>query len=135
MKKVKAFIEKGNDGIYSVYVDLDNTLNYGVHGTGNTPKEAIDDFVSAYDSMKEFYNEKGKEFIEAKFHYIYDVASFLSYYNRILSLAGLEKITGINQGQLSHYVTGKRKPSKITVEKIERNLHDFAKELNQIEFV
>ena len=33
--KVKAFIERGNDGSYGVYVDLeDNTLNYGIIGDG-----------------------------------------------------------------------------------------------------
>ena len=38
--KVKAFIERGNDGSYGVYVDLeDNTLNYGIIGDGKTIKE------------------------------------------------------------------------------------------------
>ena len=41
MNKVKAFIERGNDGRYCVYVDLnDNTLNYGVIGDGYTVQEA-----------------------------------------------------------------------------------------------
>ena len=46
MIKVKAFIERGNDGTYGVYVDLDdNRLNYGVIGDGNTVSEAIQDFM------------------------------------------------------------------------------------------
>jgi len=136
MQTVKAFIERGNDGIYSVYVDLENkTLNYGIHGNGSTAKEAIDDFKASYKEMKEFYLEKGKEFVEAKFKYVYDTASFLAYYGNILSLAGMERLTGVNQGQLSHYVTGKRKPSKQTVEKIEKKLREFGKELNQVEFI
>ncbi len=136
MESVKAFIERGNDGTYSVYVDLeDTTLNYGIHGNGGTADEAIKDFVSAYESMKEFFNEKGKEFVEAKFTYVYDIASFLAYYGNILSLAGMERLTGVNQGQLSHYVTGRRKPSKRTVEKIEKKLQAFGKELNQVQFI
>lgn len=136
MKKVKAFIERGNDGTYGVYVDLeDNTLNYGIHGDGKTVAEAIEDFKSSYDEMKSFYAEEGKKFVEAEFVFLYDVASFLGYYGKILSLAGLERLTGVNQGQLSHYVTGHRKPSKRTIEKIENKLHEFGKELNQIEFV
>lgn len=40
MKKVKAFIERGNDGTYGVYIDLlDKTLNYGIHGDGKTAKK------------------------------------------------------------------------------------------------
>jgi Helix-turn-helix len=136
MEIVKAFIERGIDGTYSVYVDLENkTLNYGIHGNGKTSKEAILDFVSAYESMKEFYTEKGKVFVEAKFTYVYDVASFLGYYGNVLSLAGMERLTGVNQGQLSHYVTGRRKPSKQTIAKIEKKLHEFGNELKQVQFI
>jgi len=61
MKTVKAFIERGNDGCYSVYVDLqDKTLNYGIHGTGVTVKEAVNDFMSAYEAMKKFHLQKNK---------------------------------------------------------------------------
>lgn len=61
--------------------------------------------------------------------------SFLKYYSKVLSLAGLERLTGVDQGQLSHYITGHRKPSQRTKDKIEKALHDFAKELSQVEFV
>lgn len=136
METVKAFIERGNDGTYGVYVDLENnTLNYGIHGVGDSAKEAVEDFISSYEEMKEFYNQMGKEFVEAKFNYVYDTASFLAYYSKILSLAGLQRITGVNQGQLSHYVTGHRKPSQKTIEKIEKSLHAFAKEISQVHFV
>jgi len=136
MNTVKAFIEIGKDGTYSVYVDLvDNTLNYGIHGTGNTVKEAIDDFISAYEAMKKFYHQKGKEFVEASFCYNYDVASFLNYYTSYFSLAGLSRLTGVHQGQLSHYVNGTKNPSKQTIQKIDNSIHTFAKNLSQIQFV
>ena len=135
MEKTKAFIERGNDGTYGVYVDLENTtLNYGIHGNGKTAKEAVDDFETAYNEMRSFYKKIDKVFVETEFEYIYDVPSFLSYYSKIISLAGLERLTGINQGQLSHYVTGHRKPGKKTSEKIEKKLHEFADELKQISF-
>jgi len=134
MNKVKAFIERGNDGSYGVYPDLeDNTLNYGIFGEGDTADEAIVDFYSAYNTMKEFHKEKGKYFVEAEFEILYDTASFLNYYQKKLSLAGLEKITGINQRQLSHYVNGINKPSKRTVSKINTSLHSFAKELSEVQ--
>ena len=136
MNTVKAFVEIAKDGTYSVYVDLeDNTLNYGIHGTGDTVKEAIDDFVSAYEAMKKFHHQKGKEFVEASFIYSYDVASFLDYYTTYFSLAGLSRLTGIHQGQLSHYVNGTRNPSKQTIQKIDNSIHAFAKNLSQVQFV
>jgi len=136
MEKIKAFIERGKDGIYSVYIDLeDNILNYGIHGTGNTVKEAVDDFISSYEAMKEFYHQKDKYFVEANFDFQYDLASFLQYYSDKFTLAGLQNITGVNQYQLSHYVTGHRKPGIKTVKKIETSLHNFAKDLSQVQFV
>jgi transcriptional regulator with XRE-family HTH domain len=53
----------------------------------------------------------------------------------VLSLAGLGRLTGVAQGQLSHYVTGRRKPSPKTVKKIEKSLHEFADEIKQIQFI
>ena len=135
MKTIKAFIERGSSN-YSVYVDLeDNTLNYGIHGTGETAREAVDDFMSAYEAMKVFHHRNNKKFVEAMFEFQYDVPSFLSYYSNILSLAGLHRLTGINQAQLSQYVNGYRKPSIKTVKRIETSLKDFANEISQVEFV
>ena len=134
MKNIKAFIERGEEGNFSVYIKNNTTLNYGIHGTGKTTKEAVVDFVSSYQSMKKFHDKIGKKFVEAEFDFQYDVASFLNYYSKILSLSGLEKITGINQSQLSHYLNGYRNPSRRTIEKIEKNLHSFGKELSQVQF-
>jgi len=68
-------------------------------------------------------------FIETGLDGTFDVHS------KILSLAGLQRITGVNQGQLSHYVTGHRKPRPKTVEKIEKSLHAFAEEISQVHFI
>jgi len=136
MNKVKAFIERGNDGTYGVYVDLeDNTLNYGIIGDGDTVDDAIEDFKASYQEMKELHEKEGLRFVEAEFEFNYDTASFLQYYSNKFTLAGLQNITGVNQYQLSHYVTGHRKPSVKTVRKIETSLHSFAKELSRIHFV
>ena len=135
MNKIKAFIERGNDGTYGVYIDLDDdTLNYGVIGDGRTAQEAIEDFKTGYEEIKELYADEGKCFAEAEFEFCYDTASFLSYYSNFFSLAGLSRLTGIHQGQLSHYLTGRRRPSQKTVEKIESSLQAFGKEISQVEF-
>ncbi len=136
MNRVKAFIERGTDGTYGVYVDLeDNSLNYGIHGNGDTVDEAIEDFKEGYLEMREVYKEEGKHFVEAKFEFHYDMASFLSYYTNYFSLAGLSRLTGIHQGQLSHYVNGTRNPSRQTIEKIDHSIQAFVKNLSQVHFV
>ena len=135
MKRVKVFIEKTEDG-YSAYVDLeDTTLNYGIIGEGATVSEALEDFRASYEAMKAIYKEEGRDFVEADFEFLYDLPSFLQYYSKIFSFAGLERLTEVNQAQLSQYVQGYRKPSKQTVVKIQKKLHHLAEELQDIQFV
>ena len=132
--KVTVIIERGTDGNYSAYMDANN-LSFGLIGDGKSVKETMDDFYNSYEEMKSYYHDIGKDFPELMFVFKYDVSSFLQYYSGVLTLAGLERLTGINQGQLSHYLTGHRKPSQKTVEKIEKKLHNFADELNKVHFV
>lgn len=61
--------------------------------------------------------------------YKWSVVGLLDYYRRVLSLAALERITGINQTQLGHYAAGRSRPRKQQVEKIERALHHLGEEL------
>ncbi len=131
--KATVIIERGDDGTYSAYIADDN-VPYGILGSAKTVQETIDDFRNSYEEMKAYYKEVNKKFTPLEVTFKYDMASFLAYYSNVLSLAGLERLTGINQGQLSHYVRGHRKPGKKTVEKIERKLHDFGKELYQLQF-
>ena len=132
--KVKVIIERGNDGSYGAYIGSNN-VSFGIIGDGETVQDAKNDFLNSYEEMKDYYAENNKNFTKCEFQFQFDIASFLAYYGSILSLAGMERLTGVNQGQLSHYVTGHRKPSKKTIEKIETKLHEFGKELNQVEFV
>ena len=135
--KIDAFIERGLDGTFDVHFGEDTKgLTFGLLGQGNTVAEAIADFYNSRDEMKERYTETGKTFPHnIEFNFRYDTGSFLAYYSKVLSLAGLERITGVNQGQLSHYVTGHRKPRPKTVEKIEKSLHAFAEEISQVHFI
>ncbi len=132
--KVKVIIERGTDGFYSAYMDEDR-FDFGLNGQGDTVQEAKKDFLVAYQEMKEMKEEEGAEMPLLEYDFEYDVDSFLNYYAGILSKSGLERITGINQKQLWHYSSGKRKPSKNTVMKIQQGLHKFAEELQQVQFV
>ena len=132
-KKINVVIERGIDGSFSAYIADDN-CEFGCIGEGKSVEETKADFMKAVGEMQEVYAEEGSKFPDVEFDFIYDMASFLNYYAYAFSLAGLARITGVNQGQLSHYVTGRRRPSKSTVEKIEQSLHDFANEIGQVKF-
>ena len=132
-KKINVVIERGIDGSFSAYIADDN-CEFGCIGEGKSVEETKADFMKAVGEMQEVYAEERSKFPDVEFDFIYDMASFLNYYAYAFSLAGLARITGVNQGQLSHYVTGRRRPSKSTVEKIEQSLHDFANEIGQVKF-
>ena len=133
--KTIIIIEKGADGTFDARIENDN-LDYMVLGQGNTVKEAMDDFHLAYQEMKEFYIKQGKKFKEISvFEFKYDLPSFLQHYSTIFTFAALERMTGVNQTQLSQYVQGYRNPSKQTAKKIEIALHNFASELKEVQFV
>jgi hypothetical protein len=125
MRTVRVFIERAKDGFYSAYMPDDNNLHFNAI-------EAHDDFLAVVDAFRVDFPE---EVAELEFEFSYDTASFLAFYSGKLTLAGLSRITGVAQGQLSHYITGHRNPSPRTVEKISRALHSFGSELCQAHFV
>lgn len=132
--KAEVTIERGADGTFSAYISSDN-MPFGLIGDGATVQEAIKDFINSAEEMKAYYQETGKEFPEVEWAFKYDVASFLQYYAFAFTLAGLERITGVSQGQLSHYINGVKKPRPDTIRKIEVRLHEFAEQLGQVNFV
>ena len=134
MKTVTAVIETGPDHRFSIYT-CDDGLPYGVSGSGDTIAEAKEDFLCCYEELKEFYKDSGKKFISADFVFRYDIPSFLQEYAYAFTLAGLERITGINQKQLGHYISGYRKPSVKTVRKMNDGIRRFSEQLNSIHFI
>lgn len=132
MKTVKVFIEKGKDD-YSAYMD-DTPLNYSCIGQGSTVEETIEDFHTCYNEMRAHFQESGEPFEEVNLVFCYDIPSFLQEFAFAFSLAGLERITGVNQKQLGHYISGYRKPSEKTIRKIEDSIHHFSEQLSAVRF-
>lgn len=132
MKKVKVFIEKSEYG-FSAYME-EAGLDYGLFGEGKTVEEAIDDFNKSYIGMREYYERHEKKFEEIEYEFFYDTASFLEEYSKAFSLAGLERITGVSQTQLGHYLHGRRKPTRKTIDKIQKGVQQFALNLTAVRF-
>ena len=132
MKRVKVFVESSSYG-YSAYIK-ESDLNYACIGEGKTVEEAIHDFEDSYEEIKEYYQKENLVFTEAEFDYYYDISSFLQEFNKAFSLAGLERITGVSQTQLGHYLHNRRKPSRKTIDRIEAGLKSFASHLVAIHF-
>ena len=112
----------------------DNDLDYGLIGEGKTVQETIHDFDLSYDGMRDYYRSIGKPFEEIEYEFFYDTESFLAAYSKTFSLAGLEIITGVNQAQLGHYLHDRRKPTRKTIDKIQKGVERFARELTAVRF-
>jgi len=98
-------------------------------------KEAKEDFEAGYKEMKQYVESLGDRFEEAELSFKYDIPSFLQDFAFAFSLAGLERITGVNQKQLGHYISGYRKPSGKTIRKIEEGIHAFSSQLAAVHFL
>ncbi|MDF9829087.1 helix-turn-helix transcriptional regulator [Parabacteroides sp. PF5-6] len=133
--KVQVIIERGMDGTFDANMEFVKRVPFGLLGQGKTVSETIADFNHSYAEMKAMYAEEGKECPQLEFEFKYDTASFLQYYAYAFTLAGLERITGVNQKQLGHYINGVRKPSEKTVRKIEDRIHAFGQEISSVSFV
>ena len=79
--------------------------------------------------MSRAYQQETGEKIVAEFEFVYDASAFLQHYKGLLTLSGLSRMTGINKGQLSQYVCGRRHPSARTNERMRQSVRRFAEEL------
>ena len=107
----------------------------GIYAGGETIEEVKADTEEAIRLIKKNLPEdrwpsqiKGEYEIEWKF----DVPSFLEYYSNFMSLAGMEKMTGIHQKQLSNYLNHRAVPRKKQADRILTGIHKFAHELLSI---
>lgn len=128
MKTIKAKIEGNRKTGFNVYLP-DSKLPFGLFGEGNTEKEAIKDFKALYEEMKADYERTSGKKLNCQFEFSYDVPTLLEHYKGYLTLAGLQRITGINQMQLSQYLNGVRNPTTKTISKIENAINNFGREL------
>lgn len=133
--KAQVIIERGVDGTFDANMEFIKSVPFGLLGKGKTVAETIADFYNSYGEFQVIYKDDGKACPALDFEFKYDVPSFLQYYAYAFTLAGLERITGVNQKQLGHYISGFRKPSEKTARKIEEKIKKFAKEIEAVRFV
>lgn len=102
-----------------------------LEGVKKLMKEAV---AMHLESMKKYDEDIPIEF-QGEYELVFklNVKALLHRYKGVISNAGLERLTGINRKQLQHYYSGLRQPLPAQREKIERALHDFGKELMEVE--
>lgn len=130
MEKIVMVISASKDsfGAYSENCE-------GIFAAGDTLEEAKADTYEAIRLIKKnLPEERWPEQIKGQFEieWKFDVPSFLEYYSSFISLAGMEKLTGINQKQLSNYLNHRAVPRRKQADRIVTGIHKFAHELLSI---
>jgi len=130
---VKAVIERSSDGSFSVYCK-----NEIFSGSGDTLDAAKKDMLDQMAFYKETALQAGFKypaFLDGDFsvEYRVDACSLMKYYieTGIFSLAGLQKVTGINQKQLWSYLNG-TKPRKTQEDRIVSGFHNLSNDLRTL---
>lgn len=130
MKKLVVNIcaSKDSIGAYSVNGE-------GIYGAGNSIKDCQADVLKSIEEIKQTlppdeWPDILREEYDIEWHY--DVQALLLHYGALMSLSGLERITGINQKQLWAYMNGRSKPRRQQVDRIENSIRIFGSELSRV---
>ncbi|MCM1310850.1 MAG: hypothetical protein NC301_07495 [Bacteroides sp.] len=132
---MKVSIEKQADGTYIAY----NTSGDKVQliGTGNTVKEAKEDFFNTIEEVKESYVEIGDKMPEClteEVEFRFDISSLFEYYS-IFNVSALGRYLGINDSLMRQYRKGDTPISDKQLEKIESGIHKLGVELAALSLV
>lgn len=132
---MRVSIEKQSDGTYIAY----NTTGEKVQliGTGDTVKEAKEDFFNTIEEVKESYVELGDEMpacLAEDVDFSFDISSLFEYYS-MLNVSALGRYLGINDSLMRQYRNGSAKISDKQLEKIEAGIHRLGSELAALRLV
>lgn len=110
----------------------------GIYAAGDTIEACKKDVERAIELIKKNLPEdRWPKPIKGDYCLVwhYDTQSLLLNYGSLLSLSGLERLTGIHQKQLWAYMHGRSKPRRQQKERIEQAIHRFAGELADVKVV
>ncbi|MDE6135555.1 MAG: TM1812 family CRISPR-associated protein [Muribaculaceae bacterium] len=128
-------IEKQSDGSYIAY----NTTGDKVQliGTGDSVKEAKEDFFNSLDEVLQSYNEIGDDipdFLNEEIEFRFDISSLFEYYP-MFNVSALARYLGINDSLMRQYRSGAARISDKQLEKIEAGIHRLGSELAALRLV
>ncbi len=110
----------------------------GIYAAGDTIEACKKNVEEAIELIKKnLPTDQWPEQLKGDFciSWRYDIQSLLLHFGGILSLSGLENLTGIHQKQLWSYMHGRSKPRPKQKRRIEDSLHTFANELSTVSVI
>jgi len=103
-------------------------------GRVNYKDSLITDFATNVDTLEKKMKKLLKDFLElqnVEFEYSYDLTVFFEEYD-FLKQSKIAELAGMNPGLLRQYASGVKHPSLEQAKKIEKAVHNLAKELKSV---
>jgi len=129
----------------TITVNIDWENNYGAYSeevsgcvaTNKTLEGVKQAYIEALEFHLQGVRADGDEIPAAmqgkyRLDYVLNVRALLHYFERVLTRSALSRVTGINERQLGHYITGHRKPRPEQRKKIVEGLHRIGNEINSV---
>lgn len=136
MRKVSITTSMGKDGFYTVYC----SDHPSIIGGGNTLSEAIAELQETLRLIKA--DGKGGAFVypdwlddEYEFEVHWNIRDLMEYYAGIFTPTALGRLSGIHPKQVWSYMSGRTKPRRAQLEKIEAALHHLGQELTHMSII
>lgn len=129
-EKILAIVERGSDGLYSVYSE-DHFGNSFFGGYGDSVEKAKADFFeSIKEAIQEQLTETGNapELKDISIEYRYDIPSFFNFFD-FINVSKFAEYVGINESKMRAYKSGVAYPGERTTKKIVDAAHAIAAEL------
>ena len=129
--KVKALIEKTDNGYYSITSD-EMIGNYCLGGYGDSLADAKADFMSvvkeAQDAYVTAHGELPEDLKDVSVSYQYDLQSFFDYFDWI-NITKFAQVAGVNESKLRLYKVGKAFAGERTRAKLQAAVKRMGAEL------
>lgn len=135
MKRIKAIIEKANDGGYGIYAEGEGIPLFS---SGLTEQEAKDEFESLIHEQAKFMKEKQGSYPEwysedVEIDYRYDMSGFFMAFP-FINVSEFAKSLDINPSLMRKYKSGIAKAGERQKDLIQRKFDDIVSRLSTVRF-
>lgn len=133
MTTIKAIIEKGEDGLFSIYTESIP----GAYGSGITEQDAKEDFEEILEEQAEFYKEKEGEypvwFLGCTVEYEYSLTGFFMAFP-FINASEFAKAVGVNPSLMRQYKNGLAFASEKQRMSIQQSYNDILERMKSVTF-
>lgn len=126
-KKRNVIIETGKDGFWGFLEHDGGADRICINSYGKTVSKCMDDFLVAYNDVKEFTAERGEGIPDMELNFIYDVGAFFNYYP--LNVSAFAKYIGMNPSLMRQYASGVKEPREKNLARIREGIGTLMSEV------